>query len=499
MDRKALALLLPGDSWRPWRTALAALFALSQESESQESEEERALFAQCTGRSAWPTRAFREACFICGRRAGKSRTAALVAVILTCFRRYTLAAGERGVFMVIAADRRQARVVKGYIAALLRALESDRTQLIEGETREAIELSTGIRIEIHTASFRAIRGYTVIGAVCDETAFWPTDDAANPDTEVLGALRPAMATVPGALLLCISSPYARRGAIHQAFVKHYGRDDASVLVWKADSRTMNPTLDPQIVADAYDADPAAAASEYGAEFRRDVESFISREALEAVTVPGRFELPRVAGVIYRAFLDFAGGSGGDSASLALTHTETRGELAIAVLDALRERRPPFSPDQVCEEFAATMKDYGVTSATADRWGGQFPVERMAKLGIVITPSEKPKSDLYKEVLPLINSGRVELLEHPRLFAQLASLERRTARGGKDSIDHPPQAHDDVANAAAGALVLAGRPAVEAYGTFSKVPAWADAAGVAKVREMARQRRSIRMFERPTRW
>jgi len=32
------------------------------------------------------------------------------------------------------------------------------------------------------------------------------------------------------------------------------------------------------------------------------------------------------------------------------------------------------------------------------------------------------------------------------------LERRTAQGGRDSIDHPPGAHDDLANAAAGALV-----------------------------------------------
>jgi hypothetical protein len=48
-----------------------------------------------------------------------------------------------------------------------------------------------------------------------------------------------------------------------------------------------------------------------------------------------------------------------------------------------------------------------------------------------------------------------LLDHPRLVAQLCALERRTARGGRDSIDHPPGAHDDVANAAAGALVLSG--------------------------------------------
>jgi hypothetical protein len=50
---------------------------------------------------------------------------------------------------------------------------------------------------------------------------------------------------------------------------------------------------------------------------------------------------------------------------------------------------------------------------------------------------------------MINSVRVELLDHPRLIAQLAGLERRTARGGKDSIDHAPGGHDDIANAVAG--------------------------------------------------
>ena len=57
-------------------------------------------------------------------------------------------------------------------------------------------------------------------------------------------------------------------------------------------------------------------------------------------------------------------------------------------------------------------------------------------------------------MPLINSGAVDLLEHDRLVMQLTSLERRTARGGKDSIDHAPGAHDDTANLVAGALVTA---------------------------------------------
>jgi hypothetical protein len=69
-------------------------------------------------------------------------------------------------------------------------------------------------------------------------------------------------------------------------------------------------------------------------------------------------------------------------------------------------------------------------------------------------SERPKSQIYGELLPLLNSGRVELLDHARLVAQLCDLERRTSRGGKDSIDHTPGGHDDLGNAVAGALLLA---------------------------------------------
>ena len=147
-----------------------------------------------------------------GRRGGKSLIAALVAVFLACFRDYRkiLAPGERGTVMVIAADRRQARGVFRYIAGFLDAVPM-LARMVESRTKEVIDLTNRVTIEVHTANFRAIRGYTVIAAICDEIAFWRSEESANPDTEILNGLRPGMATVPEALLLCISSPYARRG------------------------------------------------------------------------------------------------------------------------------------------------------------------------------------------------------------------------------------------------------------------------------------------------
>jgi hypothetical protein len=105
-----------------------------------------------------------------------------------------------------------------------------------------------------------------------------------------------------------------------------------------------------------------------------------------------------------------------------------------------------------EAFAALLKSYGVLRIGGDRYAGEWPREQFRKHGITYEPSEMAKSDLYRELLPLLNSGRVELLDHGRLVAQLCDLERRTARGGRDSIDHSPGAHDDIANAVAGVLV-----------------------------------------------
>jgi hypothetical protein len=328
-----------------------------------------------------------------------------------------------------------------------------------------VELTTGVTIEVHTASFRSVRGYTVVAAVLDEVAFWRSEDSANPDREIVNALRPAMATVPGALLLGISSPYARRGVLWDAHRRYYGRD-GDVLVWQAPTRAMNPAVPEALIAAAYAEDEAAASAEYGAQFRRDLEAFVAREALEACVIPGRHELSPLPGLDYVAFIDPSGGSQ-DSMTLAIAHAEGREEPKRILLDAVRELRPPFSPDAVVGDFAALLKTYRVNTVHGDRYGGEWPAERFQAHGITYQPSEQTKSDLYRDLLPLVNAARVELLDMPHLHAQLLGLERRTARGGRDSIDHAPGAHDDLANAVAGALVGATGPSEPTFLTYMR--------------------------------
>ncbi len=128
-----------------------------------------------------------------------------------------------------------------------------------------------------------------------------------------------------------------------------------------------------------------------------------------------------------------------------------------VLDAVRERKPPFKPDAVVDEFATLLKAYRVGTVQGDRYAGEWPRERFRKTGIGYQPADKPKSDLYRDLLPALNSNQIELLDHPRLITQVCALERRTARGGRDSIDPAPGAHDDLANVLAGVAALCGKP------------------------------------------
>ena len=160
---------------------------------------------------------------------------------------------------------------------------------------------------------------------------------------------------------------------------------------------LNPSLPQKVVDRAYERDASSAAAEFGAEFRSDIEAFISMEAIDAATFPSRLELPPVRDVAYHAFVDAAGGSGGgDSMVLGVAHCE--GD--VAVLDCIRERLPPFSPDEVVKEFAATLASYGLREVTGDRWATGFVPEAFQKWQGFPTRQASGRSPTSKkELLP----------------------------------------------------------------------------------------------------
>ena len=353
--------------------------------------------------------------------------------------------------MVVAADRRQARVVHRYVRGLIHGNPMLRRMVVR-ETEEIIELNNRSAIEIGTASFRSIRGYSISCAVLDEVAYWQIDGA-NPDAEVLAGIRPALATLKGKLV-AISSPYARRGVLWNVFRKHYGGDDRRILVAKAPTLVMNPTIDPEIVAAALEEDAAAASAEWLAEFRSDVETFASREVIEGCVEFGVRERAPLARYSYSAFVDPSGGSSEfNDAGDRPCRARRRGGAGCPGL-------PSGAPGTVQSDRGRGRVRGGLEVVSHPPGPRRQVRRRVAGGGVPEAGDQLPgyrsaEERFYRDLLPLLNSRRVDLLDEPRFLAQLVGLERRTARGGRDSIDHSPGAHDDVANAVAGALVLVG--------------------------------------------
>jgi len=424
-----------GESWQAWTALICAFYALPL------NREERRIFEAITRRATTPAEACEELWLVVGRRGGKSNVAALLAVYEAVFNdhRQKLAPGEVATVMVLAADRKQARSVFRYITGLIESNPMIKAMVIRQDS-ESIELNNRCVIEVTTASFRAVRGYSVACCIADEVAFWRSEDSANPDYEVLNAIRPAMATLDGKLIV-LSSPYAKRGELWSSYKRHFGQD-GPILVAQAPTRTMNPNLPQKVVDRAMERDPAAASAEYMAQFRNDIESFINRDVVESCARPQPLELAPTRGCRYFAFVDPAGG-GQDEFCLAIGHREEK----RTIVDLVRARKG--TPAEIVEEFATLLKFYGLRSATSDRYAGSWPADEFQRHGIKVEQSAKPKSDLYKDALSAFNSGQVEIPPDDRLITQLVGLERRTARGGRDSIDHAPGGHDDRANVVAG--------------------------------------------------
>jgi hypothetical protein len=289
--------MLGRDSWKPWRAFLCGVFGLPMDAELA------GLYEKFTKRSDLVTgRQFREAYAVCGRRSGKSSIAALIALYLALFVDHSevLAPGEQGV----APDRRQTQQILGFIRGMLRESRTLKSMVAEGgELTESISFKNNVRVDVGTASLRLVRGFTVIAAVVDECAFLRSEEgSANPAAEIFAALRPAMLTVPDALLLGISSPYAKRGVLWEEYKANFAQEGSDTLVWQAATREMNSRASLVEIGKAYLKDRAAAEAEYGAQFRSDLESFLGETPVQTCVVPRRFELPFRSGETFYRLL-----------------------------------------------------------------------------------------------------------------------------------------------------------------------------------------------------
>jgi hypothetical protein len=447
------------ETWTSWLVVLKAIFGLPM------TGDDLVIFNRHSGRTSPPIGGSKETYLIIGRRGGKSFISALITCFIACFIDFKpfITVGETLAVMRLARDKDQARIVFRYIKAILNHVPALRNMIVDQRADE-IELITGVTIMVKASDFGGVRGPTIACVVADEIAFWPSQGA-NPDDEVLSAIRPAMATIPDAKLLCIITGYAQVGALYEAHKEHYGKDDDEVLVWQSDTATMNPTISQKFIDKEIEKDPEAGRAEWLGLFREDVTAAFPMEVIEACITSGRSELSPSPDVQqYFAFVDPSGGRH-DAFTLAIAHLDYEDRV---ILDAIRATRSPFDPSEVVQEYSEFLKSYGLNIILGDNYGGEWPKAEFAKHGILYELSEKTKSELYLAAIPVFTSRRIGLLDIEKLKTEFRRLERRRGRSGKDTIDHPPRGSDDIANSVAGVIWVtlehAGQSVIpEAYG------------------------------------
>jgi hypothetical protein len=446
---RALFSEFAAPSWAPWAAIEDTIFGVEPSDPD--------LVHRVTGRAVLPSAPVSEFWAIVGRGGGKSRFAARLALFFACARSYPRVAGEHVYVGVFAPDRKQAAVTFKYIVGLLRSVPAlDR--LVRNETKDAVELSTGVVVEVITAGVAAPRGRAYALVIVEEAAFLPADDSAEPDVELLRAVRPALARVPGSLLAVISSPYARAGELYRTWSARFGRDDdAHVLVVQSDTLTLNPAFSAREVARAYAEDPVAAEAEYGAQFRADVQALLMREAIAAVVPAGVRERAPDPTRTSHAHLDFATGSGEDAAALAIACADDGGR---AVLQAVRRWPPPFDPSAVIAEGAVLLRRFDVATVTIDRFAPGLVADLLRRHAVEARLATQDTSAAFVSLLALVNSRGCELLDDAGLLRELQGLERRALPGGRDRVGHGARGHDDVAAATAFALTAAAHEASE---------------------------------------
>jgi hypothetical protein len=465
MDPALFGSTFSGPTFAAWRTVAKILDGLPLD------EPEMKLYRAITGREAAPTEAFSEAYLIKPRRAGGTLFAAAVG-LHAALDDYTarLGPGEVATVAMIASDRKQARQLMNYVRGLI-----GQSPLIEAEvitrTQETISFAHRVQLEVHTTSFRSTRGYSYAAVVLDELAFFRDDLSANPDVELVRAVRPGLANLKGRLL-GLSSPHSRRGHLYAMYREHFGKP-SSTLVIQAGGPTLNPTIDEGVAAKAREEDPVAARSEWDAQFREDISQYLPDAVIDAAVISGRLELPwrRDVRNTYVAFCDPSGGAH-DAMTMAIAHKEPGTRAEHCILDQLHVAVAPFEPEEVASRFAAVLQRFDIHHLIGDRYGAEWVVSAFRRTSVRYEHSSLDKSEIYSEVLPLFTQKRVELLDDPRLLTELRLLERRPRAGGRgDAIDHPPRAHDDIANAACGALWQASISKAIPWGAGRSRPAY----------------------------
>ena len=291
-------------------------------------EAEMEVHCRATGHETYAPREHNELTVIAGRQSGKTSRIGAIIALYEAFRDHGLPRGQRAYVLVIAPVVQQAAIAFDFMKRYI--LESSILEPRVYKIRsDEIELKNGVVIACRPCSYIAVRGVPIICVICDEMAFWRHEEtAANPEQEVIDAIRPAMAALVNTKIVKISTPFRKDGILWREFQK---RTELRHLVWQLSTEEMNPAVSKQFLEAARQDNEQTFRREHLAEFTDNVLGWITPEILEPCVLRGLRELPRVSNGTYVAAVDPAFRS--SNFGFAVLHRSDAGAITVVHTDS----------------------------------------------------------------------------------------------------------------------------------------------------------------------
>jgi len=428
-----------GKSWNAWNTVFKG-------SDGEKlTKAEAKIWQQITGRKP-PRKDFSPSIEIdlIGRQGGKSLSAArrVLKEAFTGDYQRSLVPGERAYVIIISVNLRSTRVVMDYIKGCLEASPHLAGE-VEHQTKNEIHLRNRITIAAYPSSNISVRGLRVCALVLDEASFFRSEGTVT-DLEVFRSIRPAMASFENAKTYIISSPWTKSGLVYDFYRDHYGKESKDILIVKAPSILMNPTLNKAFLKREQQRDPVAFAREFLAEFGEGSMEFLPLEAIDGCTDFGLYKRPYDPKNRYRCGVDGSGGRA-EFFAFSLVH-KTKDGYEVDVVDGWNRTKPETCVERICK----VLQEYKVRQVVGDKYSASWIQDAFERRGVKYKTAEKTKSEYLLELAPEILQGTVRLVENKVLLKELRMLERKSSPQGKDVVSHPPGGGhtDDYSNAVA---------------------------------------------------
>ena len=301
----------------------------------------------------------------------------------------------------------------------------------------------------------SVRGRSLIAVICDEIAFWSQDEwAASPAEEVLAALRPGMATVDDTKLLKISTPYGKIGPIWQEFTR---RAELDFPVWQVSSMDMNPTLKREKLERERRRDEDKFRREYLAEFTDSVTNWIPPEFIDHSIVRGRAELPprRTSDMSQHSML-LPGVPISRLPSCIRCRTTGSSWTTCGTWTPSKTKEMPLLIEPILLQIRDVLERYGTNQITGDQFYSDAIRQQFLKMQIICDKFEfttASRSGLFTNLGDLLTERKLELLDDPKLIAQLRNLRQEQRPSGYVDV-RPVGGKDDSAVVVALAVKIA---------------------------------------------